>query len=178
MITTFQRYATWRNTIILFAAQIAFQLTILYLIYPRIGGPGVPLDMRSGMSVPEVQDYLAGIGEKGRRIYALNEGTFDLVFPFLYSSAYAFLFVRLITPLAGAASRWQFLALLPFGVAIADLFENASIIGAVATYERPGIWFDGVLLFNTIKGSLMMIAIPALFILLCGRLLLFLFRKR
>ncbi len=178
ILTMLQRYATWRNTIILLAIQFVVQAVILFLIYPAIGGQGVPLDMRSGMSSPEIQAYLISIGDKGRTLYALNEGTADILFPLLYSFAYSFLFIRLITPRAGSASRWHWFALLPFGIAIADVFENASIIGSLSAFEHPGTWFRAVIIFNTIKGSLMMITIALLVSMLCARLLFFLFKKR
>jgi hypothetical protein len=178
MLTMLQRYATWKNTIILLAVQFVVQAIILFLIYPTIGGQGVPLDMRSDMSIHEIQAYLMSIGEKGRRLYALNEGTADILFPLLYSSAYSFLFIRLITPMAGTASRWHWFALLPFSIAIADVIENASIIGSLSTYQHPGSWFRAVVVFNTVKGSLMMITIASLLSILCARLLFLLFKKR
>ncbi len=178
MITMLQRYATWRITIILLAVQFVVQAIILFLIYPSIGGQGVPLDMRSGMSSHEIQEYLISIGEKGRTLYALNEGTADILFPLLYSFAYSFLFIRLITPMAGTASRWHWFALLPFGIAIADVFENASIIASLSAFEHSGSWSRAVIIFNTIKGSLMMVTITLLVSILCARLLFFLFKKR
>ncbi len=172
MISFLIRYAMWRNTIILLAAQFVVQGVILVLIYPKIGGQGVPLDMRSGMTAPEIQAYITSLSPEGRKLYALNEGTVDILFPLLYASAYSFLFLRLLTPMTDTVSRLRFLALLPFGIAVADVFENISIIRSLATYEHPGAWFSGVVLFNTIKGSLMMVTITALLITICVRLFL------
>ncbi len=171
MIAFLRRFATWRNTIILLSAQFIVQGVILFLIYPKIGGQGVPLDMRSGMTVPEIQAYITSLSHEGRRLYALNEGTVDILFPLLYSSAYAFLFLRLLMPITGKTSRWHLIALLPFGIAIADIFENISITRSLATFENPGAWFSSVIFFNTIKGSLMMAAIAVLLIVICARLL-------
>jgi hypothetical protein len=172
------RYATWRNTIVLLLAQFVIQGLILFWLYPQIGGPGVPLDMRSGLSVAEIQQYLTSIGPAGRKIYALNECTLDVLFPLLYAPAYAFLFLRLITPTAGATSRWRLLGLLPFAIAIADLCENVSIIGAIATSVSTGAWARAVVFFNTIKGSIMMLTIAALLIGICVRLLFLVFTRR
>ncbi len=177
MISILRRIATWRNTIILLAAQFIVQGVILFLIYPKIGGQGVPLDMRSGITAAEIQTYIASLGEEGRKLYALNEGTADILFPLLYSSAYSFLFLRLLIPMTGAVSRWHLLAWLPFGIAIADVLENVSIIESLTGYEHPGVWFSSLILFNTVKGSLMMVTIIALLILICVRLL-FLMKKR
>ncbi len=171
------RYASWKNTLILLAAQFIFQGLILFWLYPRIGGQGVPLDMRSGLSIAAVQEYLTGIGPAGRKIYAWNEGTLDVLYPLLYAPAYAFFLLRLITPIAGATSRWCLLSLLPFAIAIADLCENASIIGAIATFTQSVAWAGAVVFFNTIKGSLMVPAIVVLLIFICLRLIFSLKRR-
>ncbi len=172
------RHATWKNTIVLLLAQFVIQGLILFWLYPRIGGAGVPLDMRSGLSVPEISGYLTSLGQDGRKIYALNEWTLDVLYPLLYAPAYAFLLLRLITPLAGAASRWLLLGLLPFAIAIADLCENASIIGAITGSVSTGGWARSVIFFNTIKGSFIMLSIAALFVVLCMRLVFFVFARR
>ena len=171
------RYASWKNTLILLAAQFIFQGLILFWLYPRINGQGVPLDMRSGLSIAAVQEYLTGIGPAGRNIYAWNEGTLDVLYPLLYAPAYAFLLLRLLTPIAGTSSRWCLLSLLPFAVAIADLGENASILGAIATSAQSAAWAGSVVLFNTIKGSIILPAIVALFVVICTRLI-FLVKRR
>lgn len=165
------RYASWKNTLILLAAQFIFQGLILFWLYPQIGGQGVPLDMRSGLSIATVHEYLIGLSPAGRNIYAWNEGTLDVVYPLLYAPAYAFLLLRLIIPIAGTSSRWCLLSLLPLAIAIADLGENASIIGAIATSEQSVAWARFVVLFNTLKGSIMLLAIAALFIVICTRLI-------
>ena len=99
------------------------------------------------------------------------------MYPLLYAPAYAFLLLRLMAPLTGASSRWRLLSLLPFAIAIADLCENASILGAISTSPQSAAWAGGVVLFNTIKGSLMLPAIVALFFVICARLI-FSLKKR
>lgn len=178
-ITLFlNRYATWRNTLVLLAAQFAVQGLILFWLYPQIGGQGVPLDMRSGLSVPEIQEYLTSIGPGGRQLYAWNECTLDFLFPLLYSSAYSFLFLRLILPLTGTPSKWSLISLLPFVIAAADICENLAIIGAMATLQGPGTWAGAVVFFNTIKGSVMMLTLAALVLVICMRLLSFFIKQR
>ncbi len=178
MIKFLIRYATWKNTIILLVAQFAVQSMILFVFYPLIGGHGVPLDMRSGLSVPEIQQYVMSIGPQGRIIYALNEGIADMLYPVLYSAAYGLLFLRLLIPMAGASSRWLLPGLLPFAIAGADICENISIIGSLATYQNPGAWFHSLVFFNSVKGALMLITMAALFIVICARLLFLLFARR
>lgn len=172
------RYATWRNTIVLLLAQFVVQGLILFWLYPRIGGTGVPLDMRSGLSIAEIQQYLTSIGPDGRKIYALNECTLDVLYPLLYAPAYAFLLLRLIMPIAGTTSRWRLLGLLPFAIAIADLCENASIIGAITGSVSNGAWARAVIFFNTIKGSFIMVSIAALVVVLGMRLWFLVFARR
>jgi hypothetical protein len=151
------RYASWRNTIGLLTIQFALQAMILFWLYPLIGGKGVPLDMRTGLSPAEIYEYLTSIGPGGRKIYALNESTLDMLFPLFYSFAYAFLFLRLISGMAGERSRWHLIGLLPFVIAIADFFENVSILGTIAAYPiRSVSWAYMVVFCNTIKGSLIL----------------------
>ncbi len=165
------RHSAWKNTVILLAAQFALQGLILFWMYPKLGGSVAPLDMRSGLSLPAVAGYLASLGEQGRRLYALNECTLDLLFPLLYSLAYSFLFLRLLAPFAGGTSRWLLLSLLPFGIAAADLFENFSITGAIASYPAVDAWSRAVIVFNTVKGSLMAVTIASLFLVFAVRIL-------
>jgi hypothetical protein len=177
MMSILRRYATWKNTIILLIAQFAAQFSILFLIYPQIGGQGYPLDIRKGMTPSEVRSYVEGLSEKGRDIYAINEGTADVLYPVLYSAAFAFLLFRLLAPVTGEGSRWRRLALLPFCLAVTDLFENASIIGTLATRAENGPWLDGVVLFNAVKGVLISVTLAVLGVTLCVRLFFFLKRK-
>ncbi len=171
------RRATWKTTIILLLAQFIVQGLILFGAYPLIGGRGYPLDMRSGMSVAEVREYAAGIDPDGRRIYALNEGTLDMLFPILYSLAYSFLFFRLIVPMAGDGSRWRLLALLPFAVAAVDIGENLSIIGVLAAAPGARAWPQAVIFFNAVKGFLMTATIAALLLLIVMRLAFLVFKR-
>jgi hypothetical protein len=177
-INSLIRYATWRNTIILLLAQFVVQGLILLWAYPQLGDQGVPLDMRSGLTVPALREYLTSIGPHGRKLYALNELTLDLLFPLLYSCAYSFLFLRLIIPMTGNASRWRLIGLLPFVIAAADICENVSIVGAAASYASPGAWAGAVVFFNMIKGSVMMTTLVALVLVICVRLAFFFMKRR
>ncbi len=177
MMNLVKRYATWKNTIFLLALQFAAQFFILFLIYPRIGGEGYPLDMRKGMTPDEIRNYIGTLSEKGRLIYAVNEGTADVLYPVLYSAAFSFLLFRLLAPVTVETNRWRMLALLPFCVAVADLFENASIIGTLATRAESGVWTGGVVLFNAVKGMLITVTLAALGITLLVRAVFFLRRK-
>src|SRR5512134_129708 len=105
MMRSLVRFATWRNTILLLADQFAVQGLILFVLYPLI--VGLSLDVSFGLSVPEIQEYLGSIGDGGRNLYAFNEAVVDVLFPLLYSTAYAFLLLRLLLPLTGDASRWR-----------------------------------------------------------------------
>lgn len=174
------RHGTWRNTILLLLAQFGVQCLILFWFYPLIGGRGHPLDMRSGLTIADIQQYLTSIGPDGRKLYALNEGTLDVLFPLLYSFAYSFLLLRLIAPMAGAASRWRLIGLLPFAIATFDLCENASVIGAITTFASAGTaaWARAAVLFNTIKGGAMILTITALLAVGCMRLFFFFYKRR
>jgi hypothetical protein len=171
MIKVLIRYASWRNTLGLFVIQFALQAMILFWLYPLIGGQGKPLDIRFGLSAVEINEYLTSIGSSVRKIYTLNECTLDMLFPLFYSFAYAFLLLRLILGIVSETSRWCLVSLLPFLIAIADLFENISILGTLAAYPiRSAPWANLVVFFNMIKHSMTLLVLVALFAVIVSRL--------
>jgi hypothetical protein len=87
-----------------------------------------PLDLRPSYSADEAYRTLAAMGAAGRRAYRVVEATVDVVYPVLYTVFLAALLAALLRrawPGAGA-SAW--LSMLPFGVLLADLLENAGIV--------------------------------------------------
>jgi hypothetical protein len=81
-------------------------------------GKGLDGDL-GGYDGAEARDFLAGLGERGRRLYATTEVTLDLAFPLVYVTLLAVLIVRVY-----AERTAKYLVLLPALGGVADVLEN------------------------------------------------------
>ncbi len=135
--------ATRRNVLWLLALYMALVVAALPLAQARLeavsGGAG-PLDLELAYTPAQAYARLAALGAPGRQLYAEIALTLDVIYPLVYGLFFAltisYCFQRVL-PAGHAAYR---LALLPLAAAVADLFENAAIVGLLASYPTQLTW--------------------------------------
>ncbi|WP_160152758.1 hypothetical protein [Microbulbifer sp. ALW1] len=128
------RYASWSKAGLFLALNFALQAVIVLVIYPMISADTDPLDIQMGLTLERVTGFLEQIGSDGRTLYFYNEATLDILFPLVYSIAYALLTVELIKSCGQVRTPLRYLALLPFAIAMCDLLENIQILVAIQSY--------------------------------------------
>jgi hypothetical protein len=101
-------------------------------LYPKFQ----TLDTLVTYSPEKAYNLISSYGEQGRQYYAMIELTLDLIYPLI--SALLFSFVTLYTFHHGFPGfPWtDQLALVPFGILLADYLENACIIIMLVSYPR------------------------------------------
>ncbi len=126
------RLATARNILILFLLFLLANLVVIPAIYPTFQ----TLDTLPSYSSSEAYALIQSYGEGGRQTYAWTELTLDVIYPLisalLFSLAILYTFRRAFP--SHAWTHW--LALLPFGVMVADYLENACVVAMLILYPR------------------------------------------
>jgi hypothetical protein len=131
-MNTLARWATGRNIILLLVLFLLINLVIVPAFYPKFQ----TLDTLSSYTPKEAYQYISSYGDQGRRAYVVIEMTLDLVYPFV--SALLFSLAILYTFKRGFPTHvWSHkLALIPFGVMLADYLENACVVTMLISYPH------------------------------------------
>lgn len=140
-----------RNILILLLLFLLANMIVIPALYPKFQ----TLDTLATYSPEKANNLISSYGEQGRQYYAAIELTLDLIYPFI--SALLFSLVILYSFRHGLPDfPWtNYLALVPFGVLLADYFENACIIIMLLSYPRQ-LSFVGEIsnIFTVIKFTL------------------------
>ena len=153
-------FSSWKIAGGLLGFNFILQALILLVIYPMISTTTTPLDVQIGLTPDLITSYFNEIGEVGRKYYLLNEMTIDMLFPLVYSFAYALLLVELIKSLKLTGSAVKYIALLPFGIGLSDIIENTLIITGLQIYPTQNSTFESALIYaNMAKHGLTFVAL-------------------
>lgn len=120
------RIANWRIGIFLFLANLA---CIAAFKWRHNQLKLEPPDAKSHYSPDELYEFLGGIGESGRQLYAWTQITLDVIYPVVYCLLFAVLLVVLY--------RWEkfrCVVWLPLLTGIFDLMENFTTAYLAATF--------------------------------------------
>ena len=135
MLNRLQSFATGRNVLIF----LILDLILMFGVMPFMGVKmeklsenAKPLDLHvPTYSVETAHTMIEGYGEAGRDMYKTIELTADIIYPIIYSLAYA-LIILFVYRKAFPSQTWtKWLAILPFSAAIVDLGENLSIVSLI-----------------------------------------------
>ena len=122
---------------------------------PLIPIGGEMLDARFGYSYEEAMESMESYGEPGRLLYVATSATLDIVLPLAYVGLLVGLMVRL-------RSRGGLPIVLPVGVGLFDLCENAQIVAMLLNY--PDVFPTQVVLASIatqIKAALFLASVAA-----------------
>ena len=131
MLSFIQRYATWKNILILLIVMLCFYFVFFPLVLPK-GEHAVMLDTQIGYRAGDVYAVIGNYSDTLRQRYILSEITLDLVFPFVYTFMFAFMIQLLY--------RRGKLALFPFTALIADLLENTGLVIMMILWTEKLLW--------------------------------------
>jgi hypothetical protein len=126
-----QRYASWKNVLILLVIMLCFYFVFFPLMLPK-GEHAVMLDTQIGYHAGDVYAVIGNYSDAMRQRYILSEITLDLVFPLVYTFMFAFMIQLLY--------RRGRLALFPFTALIADLLENTGLVTMMVLWPEKLLW--------------------------------------
>lgn len=129
---TLSNFSTGRNVIILLALFLFANFVLIPAIYPKFE----TLDTMSAYSPEEAYNLFSNYGESGRNYYIIIELTLDIIYPLitalLFSLSTLYTFQRAFPGKSGIHN----LAVIPFGVMLADYLENFCIVLMLLNYPR------------------------------------------
>ena len=125
------RIASLRTFAVLTLAYVASAM--LLMGGATADGSVAPLDLRFHYDVDTVYAVLHAFGEAGRHQYLISATTFDVIYPLVYSMLFAVWLTLLLDRHEGLRCT---LMLMPFGILIADLFENGAIAMLILNYPE------------------------------------------
>ncbi|MCY3822028.1 MAG: hypothetical protein OXH52_22190 [Gammaproteobacteria bacterium] len=111
-------------------ALFAATLVLTFLVFPALPVGGELLDLKpGGYGHAEAMAALEGYGERGRTVYAWSSVLLDTLFPAVYASMFAGVFLRFAPIDALKAAAW-----VPLALGVVDLGENAQITAMLVQY--------------------------------------------
>jgi len=149
--------------------QVLVVLTLLSMLFPTVFFPAAgigadtPLDLYLFYSPDQVNEYLGGLGARGRSAYAKTELTTDLLFPVVYSMALMVALVMAARRSLPPDSRLQYLRFLPLLIVIADWGENLCLAVVIDAFpDQPDAIVTAASLFTSLKWAFLVIAVMTL----------------
>ena len=131
-MNSLSKLSTGRNIIILLVLFLFANFVLIPAVYPKFE----TLDTKFSYSPREAYSLLSSYGEQGRKAYLVVELTLDIIYPlvstFLFSLAILYTFQRAFPAKEGLHK----LALIPFGILVADYLENACVATMLLSYPR------------------------------------------
>jgi hypothetical protein len=126
------KLASGRNLLILLLLFLLANLVAIPFFYPKFQ----TLDTLTSYTPEKAYNLISSYGDQGRQSYVMIELTLDLIYPLisalLFSSAIIYAFRHGFPDFAWTGQ----LALIPFGVMLADYFENVCIIFMLLIYPQ------------------------------------------
>lgn len=153
--------------------QVLVVLTLLSMLFPTVFFPAAgiggdtPLDLYLFYSPDQVNEYLGGLGARGRSAYAKTELTTDLLFPVVYSMALMVALMMAARRILPPDSRLQYLRLLPLLIVMADWGENLCIAVVIDAFpDQLDTIVIAASLFTSLKWAFLVIVVMTLVTLL------------
>ena len=139
MINRLQALATGKNVLIFLALDLVLMMGLMPFLGSKMEAvstvSGKPLDLEvPTYSADHAHSMIKGYGEAGRSMYQTIELTADIIYPAVYSIAFALLIMFLLKKMNLSTNWFKWLAIIPFITAFADLGENISIVTMLSQY--------------------------------------------
>ena len=160
-------FATKRNFFLSLAITVSAIVMMVLMLMPflSLSGGLLPLDMRLGYSVDEVNQLFTALGGPGRPLYSLFQ-LVDTVFPIALALTLMFSLVRIIGWVFEYTGHLSLIAFIPLGGAIADYVENILIATQLLSYPAlSSLLITIASSFTTIKWGFMFVTILLVIIL-------------
>lgn len=168
---TIHKNSTGKKVLVLFIITTIVYAVMLIITIPKtmIYSNGMRLlDMMPGGYDSEyIRTLFEALGEKGRRIYLLNQIPIDMIYPFLFGITYCLLMAYLLKKIDKFNSALYYLCFLPVIAGIADYLENLGVISMLVNY--PGQSHFSMMatnVFTLIKSTMTTLYFVALIIVL------------
>ncbi|WP_154650810.1 hypothetical protein [Reinekea blandensis] len=165
-------FSNWKKAGVFLAVNFFVQAIIVWIIYPQISPTLQPLDVRVGLTPETIAQFLSDIGSAGRDLYFINEATLDMLFPLIYSFAYALLLIELLKANELHHSLARYWVLVPLGIGLCDVSENLFLLSTIHSFpDQNSLVAQGLGIANMAKHGLTIVGIGLIFF-YAGRLVL------
>ena len=156
MRTFIQKYASWKNILILMGIVLLFQFLWFPQFLPK-GEHAVMLDTEMAYNAEDAYGIIGNYTDNMRQRYILGEITLDLVFPIIYTLLFSFLIFFLY--------KNATLALFPFLQMIFDYLENTGIVIMLSAWPGKIMWLASLTsVLSAIKWTLVGITSLVVFV--------------
>lgn len=149
-----RKHANAKNIILLLILLLLFQQVLFKHLLPQ-GEHALMLDTQFFYSAEDAYDIIGNYSEAMRHAFMIGELTLDLVFPWIYTLLFAFLFAVLFK---GAK-----IVLFPFLMLIFDYLENAAILFLLIRYPQE---YSGMAAMAAVFSAIKWILLPMILLLL------------
>lgn len=153
------RLSTWPVVVLLLAGLVICAVGFAWR-QTKLGARIKLLDTRILYTPADVKELFHKLNKEGRQLYAATELSLDIIFPLLYGSLLAMLFVRVYNGDMGRK-----MILLPLLAMSADILENMMIAYLALNFnEKESVlaWVSSI--FTATKWILLLICVIALLI--------------
>lgn len=131
-MNSLSKLASGRNILILLFLFLLANFVLIPAVYPAFE----TLDIKTSYTPEQAYQLISSYGEQGRQHYLIVELTLDVLYPLvsalLFSLAILYTFQRAFPGKPGS----QKLALLPFGILVADYAENICVVIMLLRYPQ------------------------------------------
>ncbi len=150
------KYASVKLSLFLLLLMVIFNVVIM----PYLAGDkqAIPLDLQFAYTPERAYELIHSYDEDTRHSYMIGEMTMDVAYPIVYTLFLSLTFVLLFP------SREK-IALIPYIIFIADMFENTGIITML--YHYPSELYTIAVItsvFSTIKWSVVLVCFVILIV--------------
>jgi len=177
MIKSLEKFATKRN-IIIGLIFIAFINIIAFPFFPKLMiGREIPidgiLDLQFGFTSNFALNLLDNLKEDGRNAYKLSTTIIDIPYALVYGFIYSFILVVLLKK--NNFWNYRILILVPFGISIFDLMENAGILTLLSSFPEK---MEFVVAFTSFSNQSKWIFAFVTFLLISSNVVYLVFKKK
>ena len=149
------KMSSGRNLILSLSLYVLFGFGVMPNLrgaIPALSDAPGPLDLMFAYTPAAAFDRIAAYGPEGRAAYALMSLSVDVIYPIIYTLAFAILITFLSRYLFPAGRAVLRLNLLPVGIFFFDMLENASIVTLLMVYPaQPTALGWAASTFTTVK---------------------------
>lgn len=134
--TLFYRISSWKTLLLAIVINIPFSTYFLRnfeaSINEQAGQPIGLIDALVGNDPARIAEMIGEYGAEGRAIYIRDELMLDIIYPFIYTLALSISLTLLFRH--RKYTSFRLVNVLPVGILVFDLLENACIVYLLKTY--------------------------------------------
>lgn len=156
------RIASWKTLLLGIVLDALFPAYFFKNLEERmntLAGKAVgPIDLLIGYKPAKIKEMVAAYGPEGRAIYAQGELTIDIAYPIVYT--FLFCIILSLVFRNRPYAPFRLVNLLPVGIGVFDLMENACIVYLLKSYPEQSMLVASLCsLFTNLKWAMILVVL-------------------